>query len=76
MTIIPNLIAFFTRNVIISHVREISNSIFTGWKGDCLIMSKNHQKVVLVGDGQVGSAYAYALVQQGLAEELAIVNLS
>lgn len=39
-------------------------------------MSKNHQKVVLVGDGQVGSAYAYALVQQGLAEELAIVNLS
>ena len=38
-------------------------------------MSKNHQKVVLVGDGAVGSSYAYALVQQGLAEELAIVDL-
>ncbi|MEY8441315.1 L-lactate dehydrogenase [Lactobacillaceae bacterium 24-114] len=39
-------------------------------------MSKSHQKVVLVGDGSVGSAYAYALVQQGLAEELAIINLT
>jgi L-lactate dehydrogenase len=39
-------------------------------------MTKNHQKVVLVGDGAVGSAYAYAMVQQGLAEELAIVDLT
>lgn len=44
-------------------------------KGRLFIMSKNHQKVVLVGDGAVGSSYAYALVQQGLAEELAIVDL-
>ncbi len=39
-------------------------------------MSKNHQKVVLVGDGAVGSSYAYAMVQQGLAEELAIIDIS
>lgn len=38
-------------------------------------MSKNHQKVVLVGDGAVGSSYAFAMAQQGLAEELAIVDI-
>lgn len=32
------------------------------------------QKVVLVGDGSVGSAYAFSVVQQGLANELVIVN--
>lgn len=39
-------------------------------------MTNNHQKVVLVGDGAVGSAYAFAMVQQGLAEEFAIVDLT
>lgn len=39
-------------------------------------MTNNHQKVVLVGDGAVGSTYAYAMVQQGLAEEFAIVDLT
>ncbi|ANZ59976.1 L-lactate dehydrogenase [Secundilactobacillus paracollinoides] len=38
-------------------------------------MSKHHQKVVLVGDGAVGSAYAFAMMQQGLAEELVIVDV-
>ncbi len=38
-------------------------------------MSKNHQKVVLVGDGAVGSSYAFAMAQQGLAEEFAIVDI-
>nr|WP_082603084.1 L-lactate dehydrogenase [Secundilactobacillus odoratitofui] len=38
-------------------------------------MSKSHQKVVLVGDGAVGSAYAFALMQQGLAEELVVVDV-
>lgn len=37
-------------------------------------MLKNHQKIVLIGDGAVGSAYAYALINQGLSEELAIIN--
>ena len=39
-------------------------------------MTNNHQKVVLVGDGAVGSTYAYAMVQQGLAEEFTIVDLT
>lgn len=39
------------------------------------ILSKLHQKVVLVGDGAVGSSYAFALMQQGLAEELVIVDV-
>lgn len=38
-------------------------------------MSKFNQKVVLVGDGSVGSAYAFALMQQGLVEELVIVDI-
>lgn len=38
-------------------------------------MSKNHQKVVLVGDGAVGSAYAFSLMHQNLAEELVIVDV-
>ncbi len=37
--------------------------------------TKTHQKVVLVGDGAVGSAFAYSMVNQGLAEELAIVDV-
>ncbi|MFJ6942996.1 MAG: L-lactate dehydrogenase, partial [Limosilactobacillus mucosae] len=37
---------------------------------------KHHQKVVLVGDGMVGSAFGYALMQQGVAEELAIVDVA
>ena len=39
-------------------------------------MSKNHQKVVLIGDGAVGSSYAFAMVQQGLAEEFAIIDIN
>ena len=38
-------------------------------------MSKNNQKVVLVGDGAVGSSYAFAMAQQGIAEEFAIVDI-
>lgn len=38
-------------------------------------MSKNHQKVVLVGDGAVGSSYAFAMAQQGIAEGFAIVDI-
>ena len=32
-------------------------------------------KVVLIGDGAVGSSYAFALVAQGLADELVIIDL-
>lgn len=44
-------------------------------KGRLFTMSKNHQKVVLVGDGAVGSSYAFAMAQQGIAEEFAIVDI-
>jgi L-lactate dehydrogenase len=39
-------------------------------------MAQHHQKIVLVGDGGVGSAYAFALMQQGLAEELVIIDVN
>lgn len=40
-------------------------------------MSKQaaHQKVVLIGDGAVGSSYAFAMTQQGLAEEFVIIDI-
>ena len=31
---------------------------------------KDHQKVILVGDGAVGSSYAFALVTQNIAQEV------
>lgn len=37
--------------------------------------TKNHRKVVLVGDGAVGSAYAYSMMNQGIAEEFVIVDV-
>src|SRR5574340_714882 len=36
---------------------------------------KLHKKVILVGDGAVGSSYAFALVTQGIAQELGIVDI-
>ncbi|PTI40431.1 L-lactate dehydrogenase [Staphylococcus succinus] len=33
-------------------------------------------KVVLIGDGAVGSSYAFALVAQGVADELVIIDLA
>ncbi|KRO03355.1 L-lactate dehydrogenase [Levilactobacillus paucivorans] len=39
------------------------------------LTTKNHQKVVLVGDGAVGSSYAYSMINQGLAEEFVIVDV-
>ena len=37
---------------------------------------KASNKVILVGDGAVGSSYAYALVLQGIAEELGIIDIA
>ena len=37
--------------------------------------SQNHQKVMLVGDGAVGSSYAYAMALQGIAEEFGIIDV-
>lgn len=35
----------------------------------------NNQKVILIGDGAVGSAYAFALVNQGIGHELGILDV-
>ena len=37
--------------------------------------SNQRKKVILVGDGAVGSSYAFALVIQGIAQELGIVDI-
>ena len=37
--------------------------------------TKQHKKVILVGDGAVGSSYAFALVTQGIAQELGIIAI-
>ncbi|MGX4644677.1 MULTISPECIES: L-lactate dehydrogenase [Holzapfeliella] len=34
------------------------------------------QKVILVGDGAVGSSYAYSMVNQGIAQEIGIVDIA
>lgn len=44
------------------------------WKDD-FIMALGRQKVALVGDGAVGSSYAYAMMQQGIAEEFVIIDV-
>lgn len=40
-----------------------------------MTLTKQHKKVILVGDGAVGSSYAFALVNQGIAQELGIVDI-
>nr|WP_282575989.1 L-lactate dehydrogenase [Apilactobacillus xinyiensis] len=40
-----------------------------------VIVALKHQKVVLVGDGAVGSSYAFAMMQQGIGEEFVIVDI-
>ena len=34
------------------------------------------KKVVLVGDGSVGSSYAFAMVTQGIADEFVIIDIA
>lgn len=38
--------------------------------------STHGRKIILVGDGAVGSSYAYALVLQGIGEELGIIDIN
>jgi len=37
--------------------------------------TKRNKKVVLVGDGAVGSSYAFSLLQNGVANELSVVDI-
>lgn len=39
------------------------------------IMALGRQKVALVGDGAVGSSFAFAMMQQGIAEEFVIIDV-
>lgn len=38
--------------------------------------SEEPQKVMLVGDGAVGSSFAFAMVQQGIAQEFGIIDVA
>ncbi|MHC9537404.1 L-lactate dehydrogenase [Dellaglioa sp. BT-FLS60] len=38
--------------------------------------TQNHQKVILVGDGAVGSSYAFAMTLQGVGEEFGIIDVA
>ena len=40
-----------------------------------MTLEKQHKKVILIGDGAVGSSYAFALVTQGIAQELGIIEI-
>lgn len=38
--------------------------------------TNDNQKIILVGDGAVGSSYAFALVTQNIAQELGIIDIN
>lgn len=37
---------------------------------------KDHQKIILIGNGAVGSSYAYALINQNIGQELGIIDVN
>ena len=39
-------------------------------------LKSQSRKVVIVGAGDVGSSFAYALAQKGIAEEIAMIDLN
>lgn len=39
-------------------------------------MEKRHKKIILIGDGAVGSSFAFASVLQGIGQELGIIDLN
>ena len=45
------------------------------WKDEFDMTEEKIHKIILVGDGAVGSTYAFSLVQQGIAQELGIVDI-
>ena len=56
------MIIFFKRN------NKNGSSII--WK-----QLNNTKKIILVGDGAVGSSYAFALINQEIAQELGIIEI-
>ena len=55
--------------MIICFKRNNKNGSYIRWK------QLNNKKVILVGDGAVGSSYAFALINQGIAQELGIIEI-
>ncbi len=41
-----------------------------------IVDGKKHDKIILIGDGAVGSSFAYATVLLGIGEELGIIDLN
>lgn len=37
---------------------------------------KDHQKIILIGNGAVGSSYAYSLINQNIGQELGIIDVN
>ena len=56
--------------MIIFFKRNNKNRSSIRWK-----QLNNTKKVILVGDGAVGSSYAFALINQGIAQELGIIEI-
>ena len=56
--------------MIIFFKRNNKNRSSIRWK-----QLNNTKKVILVGDGAVGSSYAFALINQGIAQELGIFEI-
>lgn len=54
---------------------DIMNLYF---KRECptLKTSKDQQKIILIGDGAVGSSYAYSLINQNIGQELGIIDVN
>jgi L-lactate dehydrogenase len=61
---------------IVLYLRCINVYQLKGMKILASTTEKDHQKVILVGDGAVGSSYAYAMVLQGIAQEIGIVDIA
>lgn len=76
-------VTFFTNHVTITLATGNKNSLLTKKNVEegmvhmtAAAGNKDHQKVILVGDGAVGSSYAFALVTQNIAQEVGIIDIN
>lgn len=56
--------------------RAVINKVKKGVEFMTSITDKNHTKILLVGDGAVGSTFAYAMTLQGIANEIGITDIA
>ena len=52
------------------------NTVTAIWREVEWVMSNKVNRVVLVGTGFVGSSYAFALLNQGITEELVLIDVN